>query len=140
MRKNHQRHQIRSIVDSCDKDRGELILQEVKLRQGSAKNFVILFESLTALSAFRDKQLPLLQSTMPQHKVYILDCFNNNHSQNVSQLLNLQNASRFIVLSLRVAGRGIDFRGTEVAYVILGYNPSSVSEAVQAISRGSRDL
>ncbi len=46
----------------------------------------------------------------------------------------------FIVVTTKEGGIGIDFKGTDVAHVIIAFEYSSYTELKQALGRGSRDI
>mmetsp|Transcript_728 Transcript_728/g.411 ORF Transcript_728/g.411 Transcript_728/m.411 type:complete len:82 (+) Transcript_728:556-801(+) len=49
-------------------------------------------------------------------------------------------SDNWVVLITKEGSRGADFKGTIPAHVIITYNPSSYSDCIQALGRGSRNL
>jgi hypothetical protein len=48
--------------------------------------------------------------------------------------------SDFVIVTTKEGGIGIDFKGTDVAHVILAFEYSNYSEVKQSLGRGSREI
>ena len=54
--------------------------------------------------------------------------------------MEIADSEKFIVLTSRTGGRGIDFRGKDNAYVIINLEELTLSEAQQCLGRGARNI
>ena len=76
---------------------------------------------------------------MPNKNLLIFDDFSSNYAI-IEKKLHEVAKDNFIVLTTKEGARGVDYKGINVAHVIVAYEPDSYSECVQALGRGCREL
>lgn len=54
--------------------------------------------------------------------------------------LNEVAKDNFVVVTTVEGARGVDYKGSHSAHVIIAFKPNSYSECVQALGRGCREL
>ena len=90
----------------------------------SVKNFVVIFDDMVKLKSFvEDKDLSPLTST--RSKIVIDDFSKNYHL--IELALKEVSRDNFIVVTTKEGARGVDYKGINIAHVIIAFEPESYS-------------
>mmetsp|Transcript_725 Transcript_725/g.405 ORF Transcript_725/g.405 Transcript_725/m.405 type:complete len:210 (-) Transcript_725:370-999(-) len=110
--------------------------KNIKEIQEKFINVIIIFEDTPTLLQF---QLALSKIKGKKYTVYPFYQFEKDFAQTLTRMKELL-TDNWVVLITKEGSRGADFKGSIPAHVIITYNPSSYSDCVQALGRGSRNL
>ena len=71
--------------------------------------------------------------------IIVVDDFSKNYHL-IEKSLREISRDNFIVLTTIEGSRGVDYKGINIAHVVIAFQPKSYSQCVQALGRGCREL
>ena len=95
--------------------------------ESSTRNFIVIFNDAADIQKFLSELD--LKSISKGRTVLVLDDFTRNYSL-IEKALRDISRDNFIVLTTKEGGRGIDYKGINIAHVIVAFEPESYSLCV----------
>lgn len=97
----------------------------------------MIFEGKESLKRFNEDAC--LKKVAKGREVFVLDNFSTEFHV-IEEVLKSISESKFILMTTKEGSRGVDFKASSTAHVIIAFAPTSYAECVQALGRGCRDL